>query len=90
VSPRPRYKKLILCIDDYKQGLHARRLILETAGYKVITASSSRIGLRLLQSHTVHFVILDYCMPEMNGEAVAWRDQAHAPSPPDHHAFGTD
>jgi CheY-like chemotaxis protein len=64
-------KKLILCIDDYKQGLHARRLILETAGYDVITASSGRIGLRLLESHSVHFVILDYGMPQMNGEAVA-------------------
>jgi len=64
-------KKLILCIDDYKQGLHARRLILETAGYDVITASTGRIGLRLLESYSVHFVILDYGMPQMNGEAVA-------------------
>ena len=71
MSPRPRNKKLILCIDDYKQGLHARKLVLETAGYNVITAGSGRIGLRLLQSHPVHFVILDYRMPEMDGEAVA-------------------
>ena len=71
VAPQCSNKKLILCIDDYKQGLHARRLILETAGYNVITASSGRIGLRLLQSHPAHFVILDYGMPQMNGEAVA-------------------
>jgi CheY-like chemotaxis protein len=71
MSPQSSNKKLILCIDDYKQGLHARRLILETAGYNVITASSGRIGLRLLQSHPVHFVILDYGMPQMNGKAVA-------------------
>ena len=50
-SPQSSNKKLVLCIDDYKQGLHARRLILETAGYAVITASSGRIGLRLLQRH---------------------------------------
>ncbi len=71
VFPQSSNKKLILCIDDYKQGLHARRLILETAGYDVITASSGRIGLRLLQSHLVHFVVLDYGMPQMNGKAVA-------------------
>jgi len=71
VFPQSSNKKLILCIDDYKQGLHARRLILETAGYNVITASSGRIGLRLLQSHLVHFVVLDYGMPQMNGKAVA-------------------
>ena len=71
VSPQPSNKKLILCIDDYKQGLHARKLILEAAGYDVITASSGRIGLRLLGRHPVQLVILDYGMPEMNGEAVA-------------------
>ena len=71
VFPQSSNKKLVLCIDDYKQGLHARRLILETAGYNVITASNGRIGLRLLLSHTVHFVILDYRMPHMNGGAVA-------------------
>ncbi|MGO9208941.1 MAG: two-component system response regulator [Terriglobales bacterium] len=71
VLPQSSNKKLILCIDDYKQGLYARRLILETAGYDVITASNGRIGLRLLLSHTVHIVILDYRMPEMNGGAVA-------------------
>jgi CheY-like chemotaxis protein len=71
VSPQSSNKKLILCIDDYKQGLHARKLILEAAGYNVITASSGRIGLRLLQSHPVQLVILDYGMPQMNGETVA-------------------
>ena len=71
VSPQSGNKKLILCIDDYKQGLHARKLILETAGYKVMTASSGRIGLRILERHPIQLVIVDYRMPEMNGEAVA-------------------
>ena len=71
VSPQSSNKKLILCIDDYKQGLHARKLVLQCAGYNVITASSGRIGLRLLERHPVQLVILDYRMPEMNGDAVA-------------------
>ena len=71
VSRQSHQKKLILCIDDHRQGLHARRLILQSAGYDVVTASSGRIGLRLLGRHPVHLVILDYSMPEMNGEAVA-------------------
>ncbi len=63
---------LVLCIDDHRQGLlHARRLILQSAGYDVITASSGRIGLRLLGRHPGQIVVLDYAMPEMNGEAVA-------------------
>ena len=71
VSRQSHRKKLILCIDDHRQGLHARRLILQSAGYDVITASSGRIGLRLLGRYPVRLVILDYGMPEMNGEAVA-------------------
>jgi len=71
VSQQPRYKRLVLCIDDHRRGLHARRLILQSAGYDVITASSGRIGLRLLGRYPVQLVILDYGMPEMNGEAVA-------------------
>ena len=64
-------KRLLLCIDDHWQDLKALRLILQSAGYDVVTASSGRIGLRLLGRHPVQIVILDYSMPEMNGEAVA-------------------
>jgi len=71
VSPQSSHKKLVLCIDDDKKALHARKLVLETVGYKVRTASSGRIGLRLLGRHPVQLVILDYRMPEMNGDAVA-------------------
>jgi CheY-like chemotaxis protein len=71
VSPHSSGKKLILCIDDHQQGLHARKRILEAAGYSVLTAISGRIGLRLLERNPVHIVILDYRMPKMNGEAVA-------------------
>jgi CheY-like chemotaxis protein len=71
VSSRANDKKLVLCIDDHEPGLHARKLVLQGAGYNVITASSGRTGLRLLQSHPVHFVILDYGMPQMNGGTVA-------------------
>jgi DNA-binding response OmpR family regulator len=71
VSRQSSRKKLVLCIDDDKKTLHARKLVLEAAGYDTITASSGRIGLRLLGRHPVHLVVLDYAMPEMNGETVA-------------------
>ena len=66
-----RNKRLVLCIDDHRQGLHARSQILQSAGYDVITASSGKLGLRLLKRYPVHLVIVDYCMPDMNGDAVA-------------------
>lgn len=59
VSPQSSDKELILCIDDDKH-LHAHKFVLEAAGYNVITASSGRIGLRILERHPVQLVILDY------------------------------
>ena len=44
VSPQSDCKKLILCIDDHRQGLHARKLVLETAGYDVITPAAAGSG----------------------------------------------
>ncbi|MBV9340274.1 MAG: response regulator [Acidobacteria bacterium] len=61
----------ILCIDDDKLGLYVRKLVLESAGYAVITASSGRDGVRLFRAHTVDVVILDYYMPGMHGGTVA-------------------
>jgi len=82
VSPQSSRKKLVLCIDDDKKTLHARKLVLETAGYDVITATSGGHGLRLLERHPVQLVILDYRMPHMDGEATAReirRTRPHVP-----------
>jgi len=61
----------ILCIDDEPVGLRVRKLLLESQGYKVLTATSGREGLELFASNPVSAVVLDYAMPEMNGEQVA-------------------
>jgi CheY-like chemotaxis protein len=71
LSLQPNRKKLILYIDDDRETLHARKLILRSAGYHVMTASSGRIGLRILERYPVQLVILDYRMPEMKRDAVA-------------------
>jgi CheY-like chemotaxis protein len=80
VSSQSTKKQLILCIDDHKPGLHARKLLLETVGYDVITASSGKIG--LLQRRPVQFIILDYRMPEMDGGAVAHEIRRVCPEVP--------
>ena len=61
----------VLCIDDEEAGLLPRRLVLESAGYRVIDARSGAEGIRLFQTQTVHAVILDYWMSGMKGTAVA-------------------
>ena len=54
---------LVLCVDDETIGLHVRKLLLERAGYKVLTANDGYLGLALFSSEPVEVVVLDYSMP---------------------------
>jgi DNA-binding response OmpR family regulator len=66
-----RRQKTLLCVDDNQSSLNICKIILEAAGYRVLTSSSAREGLKVFVSHAIDAVILDYQMPEMNGELVA-------------------
>ena len=61
----------ILCIDDEENQLVLRKLMLERAGYRVLTAESPAEAIALFGSDTVDLVIVDYYMPGMNGLALA-------------------
>ena len=66
-----RRQKTLLCVDDNQSSLKICKMILEDVGYRVLTSSSAREGLEVFASHAIDAVILDYQMPEMNGELVA-------------------
>ena len=66
-----RRQKTLLCVDDNQSSLNICKIILEDVGYRVLTSSSAREGLEVFASHAIDAVILDYQMPEMNGELVA-------------------
>jgi CheY-like chemotaxis protein len=61
----------ILCIDDDSKGLAVRKMLLESQGYEVLTATSGREGLAIFARHRVPAVVLDYKMPGMDGAEVA-------------------
>jgi CheY-like chemotaxis protein len=61
----------ILCIDDDPKGVAIRTMLLESQGYEVVTATSGREGLAMFASRAISAVVLDYAMPEMNGDEVA-------------------
>ena len=67
----PTRKPIILCVGDQESGLVARKLLLEAEGYEILTAADGRSGLQAFISQPVDAVILDYQMPEMNGDQVA-------------------
>jgi len=63
--------RTILCIDDDRNLLAARRKILEDAGYFVLTAQSAAQGFAVFSTGIVDLAILDYAMAAMNGGVLA-------------------
>jgi CheY-like chemotaxis protein len=59
--------RTILCVDDEENALRLRQAVLQSAGYRVLTAKSGRQGISIFQSTAVDAVILDYWMADLNG-----------------------
>ena len=70
VDMKPR-SQIVLCIDDNQDLLDCEKEFLESFGYTVLIASSGGQGLELASIHSVDVVVVDYFMPEMNGQEVA-------------------
>ncbi len=64
-------KTVILCVDDEKNPLTLRKLVLERFGYQVLTASSAEEAMGLLAVHHVDLVVSDYLMPGVVGTELA-------------------
>jgi two-component system cell cycle sensor histidine kinase/response regulator CckA len=73
---------VLLCIDDNEDVLDCEKSFLESFGYSVLTAASGGMGLELASKHQVDVVILDYFMPEMNGQEVAMKMRRLRPQAP--------
>jgi DNA-binding response OmpR family regulator len=61
----------ILCVDDYETSLGGWCLYLQSVGYLVITAQTAQEGLQLFAVSPVDLVLLDYALPDSNGDDVA-------------------
>jgi CheY-like chemotaxis protein len=73
---------LILCVDDEVVGLRVRKILLERAGYQVLTAADGYSGLELFATQPVDAVVLDYAMPGMHGGEVAKKMRQTKPHVP--------
>jgi CheY-like chemotaxis protein len=74
--------KTVLCVDDEAIGLRVRKIMLESHGFKVLTASSGQQGLTVFDDNAVDLVVLDYYMPGMNGGDVAAEMRRRRPAVP--------
>lgn len=73
---------LVLCVDDEQVGLQIRKILLERAGYRVLTAPDGPSGLAIFSAEPVDVVVLDYSMPGMHGGEVAGRMRQIKPRVP--------
>jgi CheY-like chemotaxis protein len=73
---------LVLCVDDELVGLKVRKILLERAGYEVLTAVDGYSGLEVFAREPVDAVVLDYSMPGMHGGEVAEKMRQTKPSIP--------
>jgi CheY-like chemotaxis protein len=65
------HSNLVLCVDDERIGLEVRKILLERAGYRVLTAQDGPTGLAVFSAEPVEAVVLDFSMPGMHGGEIA-------------------
>jgi CheY-like chemotaxis protein len=75
-------RKVVLCVDDEPNVLTTHKLILESAGYSVLTAATGKEGVAIFASHNVDAVLLDYRLPDVDGGAVAAQMKRNKPAIP--------
>jgi CheY-like chemotaxis protein len=61
VAPR------VLLVDDNRDGLLARKALLEEQGLELVTATNGEDALAALSKMTFDLLVTDYKMPKMNG-----------------------
>lgn len=59
--------KMVLVCDDDEAILESLRIYLSAEGYNVLTASNGIEALRQIEGNTIHCVVLDIMMPQLDG-----------------------
>lgn len=68
-----RPKKIILCVNDNEQELSVMSFMLNTNGYRVVSATNGQEAIELFSGMQVDLVLADYSMPQMNGNQLVNR-----------------
>jgi DNA-binding response OmpR family regulator len=67
----------ILIIDDDATTLKLVKVVLQRAGYTIVTATNGSEGLRKVDEYRPHLVLLDLIMPGMDGFQVCRELRKH-------------
>jgi DNA-binding NtrC family response regulator len=71
-APTNNFRPKILAIDDEVKLLDVMKEVLEDEGFEVLTSATAAGGLELYEREwrDIRLVLIDYLMPEMNGDVV--------------------
>ncbi len=67
----------ILLVDDLPAKLLSYEVILEDLGENLLRAESARAALELLLKHEIAVVLVDVCMPDLDGFQLAKMIREH-------------
>ncbi len=74
--------KTILLIDDDRELLGSLQAVLETKGYRVLTAHDGQSGMTLAESARPDLVVVDMMMPKQSGFLVLGKLKANRAAGP--------
>lgn len=70
--------KLVLVVEDEYGNAEVLQLLLESAGYRVATASNGKVAMDLMQGEKPALILSDFMMPTMNGGELGEAVRRHA------------
>lgn len=75
-------KRVILCVDDEPNALILRKMVLERAGFSVLTASSLVQAVQVISDNAIDLVLSDQLMPGGTGTDLARQLKTSHPNLP--------
>lgn len=60
----------VLCVENQVEYLEALKIMLEDAGYEVISATNGKQGVSMLRTNEIEGVLLEYDLPDATGAAI--------------------
>lgn len=71
-----------MSVDDEPGILFTRQVLLQNAGYEVLSAADGEQALHFFATHNVELVLLDYLLPGVDGGVIAQAMKQHKPLVP--------
>ena len=73
---------IVLCVDDEVEALNLRKAMLESHGYRVLTATNAEEVLKLFDCEGVDVVLTDHLLKGQTGTALAAEMKRRKPNVP--------